>query len=69
MNELLPVGSVITIKNKKSKYIIIGEKISYNDNEYDYVCVEYPYGLSLPEKNQYINDDEIDEVFFYGSTN
>ena len=70
MNDLLPIGSVIKIKNKKVKYIIIGRKIRFRDVIYDYGCVIYPYGMLIDKKSiYYFNDNAVEYVAFIGNNN
>lgn len=70
MSSPLPIGSVVQIKNKKEKHIIIGKNITKDDNVYSYCCVVYPYGFLIDKQSlYYFNDEEIEEVIFVGNTN
>ncbi len=70
MNSVLPVGSVITIKDKSDKYIIIGKNIETPDNKYDYCCVVYPYGFLIDKQSlYYFNDTDVKELVINGNIN
>ena len=47
MEDKLPIGSIIKIKNRKERYIILGKNIENNNMKYDYMCSNYPYGFVL----------------------
>ena len=70
LTDLLPVGSVITIKNKNGKYVIMDYggfiKESFFSNIYhemDYVCSDYP---TVSNEVVNISHDDIDKVIFTG---
>lgn len=69
MNNFLPVGTVVKIKEKKEKLIIIGRNILINDKTYDYSCVIYPYGYYQELELIYCNDIDVEEVIFMGNIN
>ena len=70
MNDVLPVGSVIELNNKKEKYIIIGKKVNIKEKEYDYCGVIYPYGLLIEQQSIYYFDDkDIKSLFSVGNIN
>ncbi len=68
MKDLLPIGSVIELIDKKEKdyYIIIGKKRKETD-KYDYTCVKYPYGFT--DILYYINDSNIKNIVHLGDIN
>lgn len=69
VRNLLPVGSVVILKNGEKKLMIIGIKQIDSDNPkktFDYLGVLYPEGY-IGDKFQYLfNNNDIDEVFFRG---
>lgn len=69
MSNKLPVGSIIRIKNKKQKYLIIGKNIKNKDIIYDYMCEEYPYGILLGRNSFYYQDEDVKSLCFLGNIN
>ncbi len=65
----LPVGSVIKIKNKKEKYIIIGRNVFIDKKIKDYLCVVYPYGYTKEIDFVYFDDEEAEFLCFLGNIN
>ena len=71
IKELLPIGSVVRLKEAKKKLMIFGVKQmdSSEQKEYDYIGVIYPEG-NLGTKYQVVFDHEsISEVVFRGYEN
>ena len=68
MTNLLPLGSIVTIKNSMAKMMILGYYlIDKKDNKcYQYAGVIYPSGI--PETNNFVlfNNKDIKEVIFKG---
>ena len=67
-NELLPIGSVVILKNAVKKLMVYGVgQTDLNENkDYDYIGVMYPEG-NMGEGTQYLfNHNDIDTVFFRG---
>lgn len=67
-NELLPIGSVVILKNAVKKLMIygVGQTNQTDNKEYDYIGVMYPEG-NMGEGSQFLfNHSDIDEVFFRG---
>ena len=67
-NELLPIGSVVILKNAVKKLMIfgVGQTEEKENVEYDYIGVMYPEG-NMGEGTQFLfNHSDIDEVFFRG---
>lgn len=66
--QFLPIGSVVKLTNDQ-KYLIFGIAQVDNSspyNHYDYIGVEYPYGL-LREENQHLFDHtDIKEICYTG---
>ncbi|MCC8029663.1 MAG: DUF4176 domain-containing protein [Lachnospiraceae bacterium] len=66
--ELLPIGSIILLKDAKKRLMIygIGQRDETNKKDYDYVGVMYPEG-NMGEGSQFLfNHGDIDQVFFRG---
>lgn len=69
--EVLPLGSVVVLKEGIQKLLIVGRGAIYNDAESngerfaDYVGVLYPTGLD-PEVTVFFQSENIDEVLFKG---
>ena len=79
MNDFLPVGSVVLLKNGKKPISIIGYKMSSLDNKYlmkghettynkvyDYCAVLYPEGLISSDNFILFDKENIDTVIFKG---
>ena len=69
MNNKLPIGSVIKIKNDSNRYIIIGKNVTKENTKYDYYCAKYPYGFVPGQELFYIQDEEVDLLCFLGNIN
>ena len=68
VKELLPIGSVVLLKNGTKRLMIFGIKQTDNDSkiEYDYIGVLYPEG-NIGEGGQFLfNHSDIQKVFFKG---
>lgn len=69
INELLPIGSIVLLKDGEKKLMINGIKqtdASGDGQEYDYLGVLYPEG-HIGEQFQYLfNHDDINEIIFRG---
>ena len=68
IKELLPIGSVVLLKNGSKRVMIFGVKqTDTNTNtEYDYISVLYPEG-NMGEAGQFLfNHSDIEEVYFRG---
>ncbi|GLG91566.1 DUF4176 domain-containing protein [Sellimonas catena] len=69
IRDLLPIGSIVLLKDGEKKLMIIG--IMQNDagntsKTYDYLGVLYPEG-HIGEGFQYLfNHEDINEIFFRG---
>lgn len=69
IKDLLPIGSVILLKNAKKKLMIYGIKQLDSKNpevEYDYIGVFYPEGNMGPDYQFLFNHEDIDTVYFKG---
>lgn len=68
MINLLPIGTIVLLKNGEKKLMIYGVKqTSTEDNkEYDYIGVIYPEGFIGAEYQFLFNNEDIAEVFYEG---
>ncbi|WP_252198377.1 DUF4176 domain-containing protein [Clostridium sp. MCC353] len=69
IKDLLPIGSVILLKNAKKKLMIYGIKQLDSKNpevEYDYIGVFYPEGNMGPDYQFLFNHEDIEKVYFEG---
>lgn len=68
IKELLPIGSVVLLKDGKKRVMVIGVKQTdtSTNTEYDYLSVIYPEGYINPETVFFFNHDSIETVFFKG---
>lgn len=68
LDELLPIGSVVGIKDTDKKLMIIGIKQKNVDSgeTFDYSGVMYPEGNLGPEYQYLFNSDVVAEVYFMG---
>ena len=70
--ELLPIGTVVTLQGGIRKIMIIGVKITTNDNPeviYDYIGVLYPEGFIGDDGNFMFNHSAINDIIFKGYNN
>ena len=67
MNDMLPIGSVIRARNIKDKLVIIGRIKAEND--YDYICVKYPYGFVEIEDFFYVKRKDAISIVLLGDIN
>ena len=63
---LLPIGSVVLLKNATKKLMIIGVARKDENNIYDYIAVCYPEGFSSADELVLFNNGNIDKVFSIG---
>ncbi len=69
IHELLPIGSVVLLKNGQKRLMIHGVKQTdqSSDKEYDYISVLYPEGNMGNDTGLFLfNHSDIDEVIFRG---
>lgn len=68
IEELLPIGSVVSVLDIDHRLMIIGIKqINFDDNhEYDYVAVPYPEGQVTSDCQVLFNNNDISEISFIG---
>ena len=70
-SDLLPVGSVVLLKNAQKKIVVIGlmpvkHTESGQDVTYDYIGVPYPEGYIGQESAMLFNHESIEEMTFIG---
>lgn len=67
--KLLPLGTIVYLKEGTAKLMIVGRGASFDNNEgqsfSDYVGVVYPNGID-PEDALFFNHQDIDDVVFTG---
>ena len=63
---LLPIGSVVLLKEAKKRVMIYGRKVRTDEKRYDYLGCLYPEG-ALDSKHVILFDHEqIQMIFFIG---
>lgn len=68
IRELLPIGSVVLLKEASKRVMIYGVMQTDRETEveYDYLGVIYPEGSMGDGSSFFFNHDQIDQVFFTG---
>lgn len=69
IRDLLPIGSVVRLKEAEKPLMIFGIKQMNADNpekEYDYIGVLYPEGNVGADFQYLFNQDDIEEILFRG---
>lgn len=69
IKNLLPIGSIVLLKNAKKRIMICGIRQTGKDKpekEYDYMGVFYPEGHIGDEYNFLFDHEDIDKIFFRG---
>lgn len=70
MKELLPIGSVVKLKEATKSLMIIGTTQKDNeDNKYDYISCIYPEGYIDENTFFLFNHEDIETVNFIGYIN
>ncbi len=66
--KLLPIGSVVLLKNADKRLMIIGrlQTVRGDDRIFDYSACYYPEGMLSNDTIVFFNDDDIDTLFFVG---
>lgn len=67
-NTLLPIGSVVLLKNSTKRVMITGllQRQNGTGTLWDYCACYYPEGIIDPNKLFLFNHEQIDVVFFIG---
>lgn len=68
MKRLLPIGSVVLLKEAKKRVMIYGraQKDLDTGEIFDYISCIYPEGNIDPNKSILFNDEDIESIFFIG---
>ena len=67
IKSLLPIGSVVLLKEGKKRLMIYGINQKTEDGKiYDYLGCLYPEGNISPEYTYLFNEEAIDGVFYLG---
>lgn len=71
IKKLLPIGSVILLRDAKKKLMIHGIRQTAKESgkEYDYIAVMYPEGNIGGESQVLFNHADIEEILFRGFEN
>lgn len=71
MKNLLPVGSVVLLKEATKKLMIMGIfQVNSDENRiYDYIGVPYPEGFLGAENNFLFDHEDINDIIFTGYSN
>lgn len=64
IEEYLPIGSIIKLKNIPSPYLII--TIYEDDKDKDYFAVPHPIGYTNIQYAKVIKKEDIEKVYFIG---
>lgn len=68
MSKLLPIGSVVLLREANKRIMIYGrlQKNISNGKLYDYVACSYPEGNLDPNKAILFNHEDIEKIYFIG---
>jgi hypothetical protein len=68
MKELLPIGSVVLLRESTKRIMIVGllQKQSGDEKIWDYSACLYPEGILDPDRLFLFNHSQIDTLFFMG---
>lgn len=68
MKKLLPIGSIVLLKNTTKRVLICGRlPLQKSDNKvFDYLACYYPEGIMSPEEVFLFNDEDIAKLYFIG---
>lgn len=70
MKDLLPIGTVVLLKEATKKIMIIGYlPVTEEQKTFDYSGVLWPEGLITTEQSLLFNNDDISQIFFNGFKN
>lgn len=70
MKDLLPIGTVVALKEGTKSLMIIGVmQTDDTDRVYDYIAVLYPEGFLNTEMFFLFNHEDIDDIIFKGYDN
>ncbi len=66
VKNLLPIGSVIRVRDAEKRMMIIGVLPVSEDTQYDYIGVLYPEGYLSEEELYLFYHDDIEDISFLG---
>ena len=70
MKTLLPIGSIVLLKDSNKKLMITGrlqiELEDKNQRKWDYSACLYPDGNLRPESSFLFNHEQIERIYFIG---
>ena len=68
MNVLLPIGTVVLLKESTKKVMIYGrlQREVDGDRVWDYIACLFPEGNINPDHSFLFDNDQIESVFFVG---
>ncbi len=68
LKEILPIGTIIKLKEADKRVMITGIKqiITETKEEFDYAGVPYPEGIIGFENQIFFQHDDIERIFFMG---
>ena len=69
IENLLPVGSVVQVKDAEKKLMIIGILMNNEGVRYDYMTVLFPEGYMDQQHMYLLNHEDIEKVLFLGYMN
>nr|DAE49805.1 MAG TPA: protein of unknown function (DUF4176) [Bacteriophage sp.] len=72
MRTYLPIGTVVRLKDRKMKAMIVGHLMldSVTREMFDYCAVDFPCGFAYPERKSFSFDsNEIESISFRGPMN
>lgn len=70
MKDLIPIGSVVLVKDATKSLLVIGTmQIDEDDNLYDYIACPFPEGYIDDETFFLFNQEDIETVQFIGYVN
>lgn len=67
-NGVLPIGSVVQLKNMTKRVMIIGYGARKNDEDkmWDYIVCPFPFGIVDVQKTMVCNREDIDVLYAIG---
>ena len=68
MKDLLPIGTVVTVKGGEKRLMIVGRIQNHDDTNtvYDYSAVLYPEGVIDSQHFYLFNHEEIECLYYIG---
>lgn len=69
IKNLLPIGSVVKVKDEEKRFSIIGILVNSAGVKYDYIAVPFPEGFIDAEHICFFNRQDIEKVEYLGYIN